>query len=194
MYRNSAVTTQPYRSTVIMASHTKTYEGQMQYEILFGGWLISGSIYATFYTGGGATYSDWYFNQVRVKDSNYFIQYDQNSTASTWSTNIYSRFVGCSGNGIGVYDDTKCNKFEIFEIANCTFSKPVYCNTLGKIIDSTFSATSGITFNAVNDIASGVAPYCSGIYNTLISYRCVLKSTSTGKILNIENQTWIKSA
>ena len=93
------------------------------------------------------------YNQVRVRDLNgtsTFITLD----TSSGNTNgiIGCRFVACRGNGVTVYDATKCPNFHILEIINCIFVNTVNCNRLGKIIESTFYSGGGIVFNILNGL------------------------------------------
>ena len=89
------------------------------------------------------------------------------------------------------YDNTNSTMTSWSNAVNSYFTKSIYCSTLGKIIDSSFYGLS-IIFNATNPLNSSYEPYYSGVYNTLLS-SCTLKSLATGKTLNVDNQTWIKS-
>ena len=160
------------------------------------GWLISGRILATFISGSGFTDSEWLFNQVRVRDLNStstFITWDPSSTATSWSGNVDCRFVKCRGNGVTVYDATKCPNFHIFEIINSTFINLLYCNKLGKIIDSTFWSSSGVTFNTLTGLGSSYMPYYSEMINTTCQSGSIFKALTTGQTLYVDNATWTKS-
>ena len=190
VFKNLSVTGGQYRSTVCITAIPRLYDGLNTHESLISGWHVSGSIIAKFITGN-FTDSEWLFTQVRCYNADYFLTLD-GATATTWSAAVGARFLNCRGNGIGIYHATKCPNFHIYACVNSRFSKPISCNMLGKLVDSTFEDV--ITLQNTTGLTSTTySPYYSGLFNCLIGSSCTITSNVTGKTLYVDNQTWNKS-
>ena len=197
IFKNPAVTTSPYRQTVVFSSNLKMHKGtpQSNFGFNFSNWIVSGLIFLTFIEGSSSNNDvDLFFNQVRVIDqshSTWFIQTNITSASPYFLYNIYAQFVCCTGLKIDVYDDWWVPNFNILEITNSSFSGISSCNILGKIIDSVLSG--GISFVSIISGSSSLSKYTSGVYNTLCKSGFVFKSISTQNTLFIDNQTYVKS-
>ena len=78
----------------------------------------------------------------------------------------------CRGNGINIYDASKCPNFHIYDCINSRFSKAITCNMFGKMSDSTFEGN--ITFQNTTGLTSTTySPYYAGLFNCLENEICI---------------------
>ena len=204
IYRNSAITSTMYRSTVVFTTTSYLQRGTpYTHTGLEGGWYLSGIVNIGVLTGSSFNDQEIELIDMRCGDysdvgvggsrasTGYFI--NNNSTYSTsWSGNINVKMTGCRGNGINFPYGGNFNNFNLYELNNCYMINMLNVGRIGSMQHTTVYTSGGFSANTLTGIGSTYQPY----YSQMIDCACMTGSTfstTSSNTLYIDNATLIKS-